>query len=229
MTNLWETFLNFREVIWAETLTTLYMTFTTVGLAYLLGLPLGVLIVCLNKGGLFPNKPIHAILGFVVNTVRSIPFLILMVALMTFTRFVVGTGIGSTAALVPLIIAAAPFIARMVEAAINEVDVGVIDAAKSMGATNLQIICKVMLPESIPSLIRGFSITAIMIMNFSAMTGAIAARGLGDMAIRYGHMRSDTDVIIVIVVVIVIIVTLIQLLFNFLATKIDKRIIQRRI
>ncbi|MCL2235639.1 MAG: ABC transporter permease [Defluviitaleaceae bacterium] len=229
MANLWETFLNFREVIWTETLTTLYMTFTTVGLAYLLGLPLGVLIVCLNKGGLFPNKPIHAVLGFVVNTVRSIPFLILMVALMTFTRFVVGTGIGSTAALVPLIIAAAPFIARMVEAAINEVDVGVIDAAKSMGATNLQIICKVMLPESIPSLIRGFSITAIMIMNFSAMTGAIAAGGLGDMAIRYGHMRSDTDVIIVIVVVIVIIVTLIQLLFNFLAAKIDKRIIQRRI
>jgi len=225
MTNLWETFVNFRHIIWGDTLTTLYMTFTTVGLAYVIGLPLGVLLVCLGKGGLFPHKPIHAILAFVVNTIRSIPFLILMVALMGFARFVVGIGIGPTAALVPLVIAAAPFIARMVETAINEVDAGVIDAARSMGATNMQIICKVMVPESVPSLIRGFSITTIMILNFSAMTGAIAAGGLGDMAIRYGHMRGNTDVIIVIVIAIVIIVTIVQFLFNTLAKKIDKRII----
>jgi len=222
--SIWETFVNYREAIWADTLTTLYMTFTTVGMAYIIGLPLGILLVCLGKDGLFPCKPVHAILSFVINTVRSIPFLILMVSLMGFARLVVGRGIGPTAALVPLIIAAAPFIARMVETAINEVDSGVIDAAKSMGATNLQIIAKVMVPESIPALIRGFSITTIMIMNFSAMTGAIAAGGLGDMAIRYGHMRRNMDIIIVIVIVIVIIVSLIQLLFNFLAKKIDKRI-----
>ncbi|MCL2855759.1 MAG: ABC transporter permease [Defluviitaleaceae bacterium] len=224
MAYLWEVFMDFRGVIWEGTLTTLYMTFATVGLAYAIGLPLGVLLVCLGKGGLFPNKTVHGVLSFVVNTGRSIPFLILMVALMGFARFIVGTGIGATAALVPLVIAAAPFISRMVETALNEVDAGIVDAAKSMGATNFQIIRKVMLPESVPSLIRGFSITTIMIMNFSAMTGAIAAGGLGDMAIRYGHMSRNTHVIIIIVIVIVIIVTLIQLLFNFLAAKIDKRL-----
>jgi len=223
MRHHWEVFLEFRPLLWHYTLETLQLTFVSVTIAYAIGLPLGVLLVCLNKGGLFPNRTIHAILSFVVNTLRSLPFVILLVALIPFARQIVGTGIGTPAAIVALVVASFPFISRMVETAINEVGEGVVDAARSMGATNLQIVTKVMIPESIPSLIRGFSITTITIMSFSTMTGAIASGGLGNLAIRYGHMSNRTDVMLIIIIIIVIIVTIIQFLLNLLAAKIDKR------
>ena len=225
MINLWNVFLDSREVLWGGVLETLYMTFTSVILAYMIGLPLGVLIVITYPNGLWPNKIINTILGGVVNAVRSIPFLILIILLIPLSRLIIGTAIGSTAAIVPLVIAAAPFIARLVETALNELDPGMIDAAKSMGATNYQIISKVMIPESIPSLIRGFSITTIMLISFSAMAGAVGAGGLGRIAIRYGYQRFQTDIMVITIIVIIIIVALVQFLFNTLATKIDKRVV----
>jgi D-methionine transport system permease protein len=220
---IWDTFLEFRGILREGVLETLYMTFVAVSLAYAIGLPLGVLLKGFDNGGLFANKTAYGVLGFIVNTFRSIPFIILLIFVIPFTRLVVGTAIGATAAIVPLVIASAPFISRMVETALNEVDSGVIDAARSMGATNFQIIWKVMLPESVPTLIRGFSITTIMIMSFSAMAGAVAAGGLGNIAIRYGHMRFRADVMLITIIIIVILVTIIQFLFNLLAAKIDKR------
>ena len=224
MQNLFNVFLDFREVLWNGLLETLYMTFASVTLAYVLGLPMGVLLVVMQPGGLMPNKIIHTTLSGIVNAVRSVPFIILIVLLMPFTRFIVGTAIGNTAAVVALVVAAAPFIARMVETSLNEMDAGVIDAARSMGATNFQIIYKVMLPESVPSLVRGFSITTIMLMSFSAMAGAVGAGGLGRIAIRYGYQRFQTDVMFLAVIIIVIVVALLQFFFNTLAAKIDKRI-----
>ncbi|MCL2575092.1 MAG: ABC transporter permease [Defluviitaleaceae bacterium] len=225
LTVYWAVFLEFRPVLWQALLETLYMTFATVTIAYMIGLPLGILLVCLDKGGLFPNRPIHGVLAFVINTFRSIPYIILLVFLFPLTRAIVGTSVGTTAAIVSLVIASAPFIARMVETAIREIDTGVIDAAKSMGATNFQIISKVMLPESIPSLVRGFSIVTIMVISFSAMAGAVAAGGLGSLAMRYGHMRFRTDVMLITIIIIIIIVTIIQFVFNRIAAKIDKRIV----
>ena len=224
MENLFQVFLDFRYVLLEGLLETLFMTFVSVTLAYVIGLPLGVLLVTTHANGLFPNKVVNTALSGVVNAVRSIPFLIMIILLIPFTRLVVGTAIGNAAAIVPLVIAAAPFIARMVETSLNELDAGVIDAAKSMGATNFQIIRKVMLPESIPSLIRGFSITTIMLISFSAMAGAVGAGGLGRIAIRYGYMRFQTDVMLVTIVIIVAVVAILQFGFNTLAAKIDRRL-----
>lgn len=225
MQNLINTFLDFRLTLWEGVLETLYMTFASVSLAYAIGLPMGALLVVTHATGLWPNKIIHTILSGLVNSVRSVPFIILIILLMPFTRLIVGSAIGSTAAIVALVIAAAPFIARMVETSLNELDAGVIDAAKSMGATNCQIIRKVMLPESIPSLVRGFSITTIMLMSFSAMAGAVGAGGLGHIAIRYGYQRFNTEVMFLAVIIIVVIVALLQFAFNTLAAKIDKRLV----
>jgi len=225
MQNLINTFMDFRFTLWEGVLESLYMTFASVTLAYAIGLPMGVLLVVTHATGLWPNKVIHTALSGVVNSVRSVPFIILIVLLMPFTRLIVGTAIGSTAAIVALVVAAAPFIARMVETSLNELDAGVIDAAKSMGATNFQIIRKVMLPESIPSLIRGFSITTIMILSFSAMAGAVGAGGLGRIAIRYGYQRFQTDVMFITIIIIIAIVAILQFCFNKLAAKIDKRLV----
>ena len=220
----WNVFLDFRHIIWSGVLDTLYMTGITVLLAYAIGMPLGVLLVCLGRGGLLQNRPLHAILGFIINTTRSIPFLILLIALIPFSRLIVGTAIGNNAVIVALVIAAAPFIARMVETAINEVEAGLIDAARSMGATNFQIITKVMLPETVPTLIRGASIVTITIISFSAMGGMMGSGGLGALAIRHGLNAWRGDVMFIIIVVIVIIVTIIQFICNFLASKIDRRL-----
>jgi len=225
MVNLWNVFLEFRFVLWEGVLDTLYMSFTAVVMAYAIGLPMGVLLVITRQGSLIPNKVVNTVLGGIINSVRSVPYIIMMVLLIPLARMIVGTAIGSTAAIVPLVIASAPFIARMVESTLNELDAGVIDAAKSMGATNMQIIRKVMLPESIPSLVRGFSITAIMLIGFSAMAGTVGAGGLGRIAIRYGFQGFRTDVMIVTIILIVAIVTIIQFLFNTLAAKIDKRLV----
>lgn len=224
MVHLMEVFWDFRFTLWAGIQDTLYMTFASVTMAYALGLPLGVLMVVTGPESIMPNKVIHSVFGIIVNMVRSIPFLILIVVLIPFTRMVVGSIIGPTAALVPLVIASTPFVARMVETTLNELDNGVIDAAKSMGATNFQIISKVMIPESIPSLIRGSAITTITLISFSAMAGAVGSGGLGHIAIRYGHQRFRTDVMIITIILIVFIVNVIQFAFNTLAAKIDKKI-----
>lgn len=163
------------------------------------------------------------VLGWIVNIGRSIPFIILMVALIPFTKFVVGKSIGSTAAIVPLVIAAAPFIARLVETSLQELDAGVIEAAKAMGASNWQIVYKVMLPESVPSLVRGMTIALITLIGYSAMAGTVGGGGLGDLAIRYGYNRYQDDVMILTIILLVILVQLIQVVFNVIAKKIDKK------
>lgn len=211
------------DILLKGTFETLYMTFASTLFAYALGLPLGVIMVITAKNGIFPNGGINKTLGTIINTGRSIPFVILMLLLIPFTRIIVGKAIGPNAALVSLTIAAAPFVARMVEQSLADIDHGVIEAAKTMGATGAQIICKVMLPESVPSLIRGLSITTITLLSYSAMAGACGAGGLGDIAIRYGYHRYQLDVMIATVILIIIIVEIIQLLFDLLTKKIDKR------
>lgn len=213
----------YKDLLIRGTLETLYMTFASTVFAYIIGLPLGVIMVVTDKKGIAPNKAVNQVLGTIVNIGRSLPFIILMVALIPFTRAVVGTAIGSTAAIVPLTIAAAPFVARMVESSLAELDPGVVEAAKTMGATNMQIARKVLLPESVPSLIRGFSITTITLIGYSAMAGAFGSGGLGDIAIRYGFHRFEPKVMLITVILIIVIVQLIQMGFNFAANKIDKR------
>ena len=218
-----EFFLEYKDMLLEGTYETLLMTFASTIFAYLIGLPLGVIMVATDARGISPNKTVNTVLGTIINIGRSIPFVILIVAVIPVTRFIVGKAIGPVAAIVPLTIAAAPFVARMVETALQEVDPGVVEAAKTMGATNDQIALKVLLPEAVPSLIRGFSITTITLIGYSAMAGAFGAGGLGDIAIRYGHHRYQADVMWVTVVLIVVIVQAIQMCFEFAAKKIDKR------
>jgi len=223
MQELINTFMEYREILKQGVFETLYMTFVSVLLAYVLGLQLGILLVITSANGLLPNRVFNLVLGMIVNIGRSIPFIIVIVVLIPFTRMIVGTAIGSTAAIVPLVIAAAPFVARMVESSLDELDQGVIDAARSMGANTFQIITKVMLPESVPSLIRGLSITTITMISYSAMAGAVGAGGLGHIAIRYGFQRYETEVMFITIVLLVLIVAIIQFLFNILAAAIDKK------
>lgn len=204
-------------------LETLYMTLFSTLLAYLIGLPLGIALVITDKESLLPNKWINQILNIVVNITRSVPFLILLVFIQPFTRFIVGTSIGSTATVVPLVVAAAPFIGRMVESSIKELDKGIIEAALSMGASPMQIIWKVMLPETKPSLWVGASITATTVLGYSAMAGFTSGGGLGDIAIRYGFYRYQTEVMFATVVILVLIVQLLQAVGMHIATKQDKR------
>lgn len=218
-----EMILEYKEMIFQGIGDTLYMTLMSTILAHVIGIPLGVILVVTAAKGISPNKTINSVLGAIVNVGRSIPFTILMVALIPFTRFIVGSAIGATAAIVPLTIAAAPFVARMVESSISEVDPGVVEAANTMGATNWQIAYSVLIPEAVPSLIRGFSITTITLIGYSAMAGAFGAGGLGDIAIRYGYYRYDKDIMIFTIALIVIIVQIIQMIFNIVANKIDKR------
>lgn len=202
---------------------TLYMTVFSSLLAYIIGLPLGVALVVTEKGNLLPSKWLNRLLNIIVNVTRSIPFLILLIFIQPFTRWVVGTTIGSTATVVPLVVAAAPFIGRMVESSIKELDQGIIEAALSMGATPFQVIWKVMLPETKPSLWIGASITATTILGYSAMAGFTSGGGLGDIAIRYGFYRYQTEVMLVTVILLVIIVQYIQAVGMKVATKQDKR------
>jgi len=189
---------------------TLYMTMASTLVAYLIGLAIGIVLVTSAKDGIRPCLWIYKVLDVIVNVTRSIPFLILLIAVIPFTRFVVGTSIGSTATVVPLVLAAAPFIARLVESSIKEVDGGVIEAAQSMGASSLQIIWKVMLPEARPSLIVGSAIATTTILSYSAMAGIVGGGGLGDIAIRYGLYRYQNDIMFVTVVLLVVIVQILQ-------------------
>ncbi len=218
-----ETILGLKDVLIEGTIDTLYMVTVSTLFAYLIGLPLGVLLFTTARGGIHENASVNRVLGWVVNIGRSIPFIILIVALIPFTRLVVGKAIGATAAIVPLVIGSAPFVARLVEQSLEEVDTGVIEAAKCMGADRLHIIVHVLLGESVPSLIRGFSITAITLIGYSAMAGAVGAGGLGDIAIRYGYHRYQPDVMLFTLVLMIIIVCIIQFIFGFAANRIDKK------
>ena len=202
---------------------TLYMTLLSTLLSYAIGLPVGIVLYITAKNGMIPHPKLNAVLGAIVNILRSIPFIILILFLVPFTRAIVGTVIGPSSAVVALVVAASPFVARLVESSMAEINTGVIEAAKTMGATNWQIIYKVLVPESIPSLIRGSSIATITIIGYSAMAGAVGAGGLGDIAIRYGYHRYDGSMMFVTIILLIIIVQGIQAIFNVIAKKIDKR------
>ena len=213
---------NYGEILLVATGETLYMVLLSTLFAYLLGLPLGVLVYLTDRDSLLPNRPINAVLGWIINIGRSIPFIILIVALIPFTRLIAGKAIGSTAAVIPLVIGATPFVARMVESSIRELDPGVIECSKAMGANTLQIVWKVILPEILPSLVRGGAIATITIVGYTAMAGTVGGGGLGDVAIRYGYHRYEYDVMLATIVILVLIVQLIQILFHLAAKKIDK-------
>ncbi|MDD5966296.1 MAG: ABC transporter permease [Blautia sp.] len=202
---------------------TVYMTLLSTLMGYIIGLPMGVLLAVSDKDGLKPNWVLYRILDVIANIVRSIPFLILLILLIPFTRLVVGKSYGSTATVVPLVIAAGPFIARMVESSLKEVDEGVIEAARSMGAGNFRIIMKVLLVEARTSLINGATIAVGTILGYSAMAGTIGGGGLGDIAIRYGYHRYQADIMIVTVVLLIILVQIFQMVGTTLANRLDKR------
>ncbi len=202
---------------------TLYMTLAATIFGYVLGLPMGILMTTTAKDGIRPNAGVYKVLDVIVNIGRSIPFLILLILLMPLTKAIVGKSYGSTATIVPLVISAAPFIARMVESSLNEVDAGVIEAAKSMGASTMQIITKVMLVEARTSLVVGVTITLGTVLGYSAMAGTIGGGGLGDIAIRYGYYRYQADIMIVTVVLLVVLVQLFQTIGMKLSVRLDKR------
>lgn len=210
-------------MLWPALLETLYMVAGSALIGNAIGIPLGVLVVVTAPDHILPNRFIHRITGVVVNIGRSIPFIILMVSIIPFTRWIVGTSIGTAAAIVPLSVAAIPYIARLVETALNEVDPGVIQAAQSMGATPWQLVVKVLLPESLPALVLGVTITSVSLVSYSAMAGAIGAGGLGDLAIRYGYQRFRGDVMLQTVIVLVVLVQVIQNVGNYIARKVDHR------
>ncbi|TCD54215.1 ABC transporter permease [Alloscardovia theropitheci] len=216
-----EFFAEYGELLFDGTIDTLIMTTVSTILAYVIGLPFGVLLVISAKNGIHPNPVIHTILGGIVNIVRSVPFIILLVALIPLTRFIVGTSLGIPGAIVPLVITAAPFVARVVEQSLSEVDGSLIEAAQSFGSSTIDIIFKVLLVESLPSLVRGVSLTFITLFGFSAMAGTVAAGGLGDIAIRYGYQRYQYDVMIAAVILCIIIVQIAQVLGDIIAKAID--------
>ena len=203
---------------------TIYMVFLSSALSYVIGIPLGIALVVTDREGISPVPLFNKVLGLIINLLRSVPFIILLIMVLPITKFIVGKTIGSNATVVPLIIAAAPYIGRMVEASLKEVDAGVIEAAKSMGASTWQIIVKVLLPEAKPSLLVGAAISVTTILGYSAMAGFTGGGGLGDIAIRYGYHRYQTDMMMVTVVLLVIIVQLIQEVAMRMSRKSDKRI-----
>ena len=202
---------------------TLYMTLVSTLFGYIIGLPLGIVLTLTDKEGIKPNAAVYKVLDFIVNLTRSIPFLILLILVMPLTRIIVGQSYGSTATIVPLTIAAAPFIGRMVESSLKEVDKGVIEAAQSMGAGTLTVVWKVLLAEARTSLLVGVTIAVGTILGYSAMAGVVGGGGLGDIAIRYGYYRYETGIMIVTIVILVILVQILQGLGMMLSKKLDRR------
>ena len=202
---------------------TLYMTLASTLFGYIIGLPMGIVLTVTDKDGTRPNAAVYKVLDVISNLLRSIPFIILLIVLIPFTRFVVGRSYGSTATIVPLTIAAAPYIARMVESSLKEVDAGVIEAARSMGASDFQIVTKVMLVEARTSLIVGATISLGTILGYSAMAGTVGGGGLGDIAIRYGYTRWQTDIMVVTVVLLVILFQIFQTIGMKIANRLDRR------
>lgn len=202
---------------------TLYMLSISAVLAAIIGIPLGILLVVTEKNNILSCSMLNKPLSFLINMVRSIPFIILMVAIIPLTRLIAGTSIGTTAAIVPLTLAAIPYTARMVETSIREIPFGLIEAAESMGATPIQIICKVLIPEALPSVIQNITVVIVTLIGSSAMAGTIGGGGLGDLAIRYGYQRFQADVMIATILVLIVIVQLIQWAGNFLSKKVNKK------
>jgi len=202
---------------------TVYMTLVSTLVGYIVGLPMGVVLAVTDKDGIKPNRVIYRILDVISNVIRSIPFLILLILLIPFTRFVVGKSYGSTATIIPLVITAAPYIARLVESAIKEVDKGVIEAARSMGATNIDIIFKVLLVEARTAIVTGATIALGTILGYSAMAGTVGGGGLGDIAVRYGYYRWQTGIMIVTVILIIILFQLFQTIGMKISKSIDHR------
>ena len=205
------------------TLDTLQMTVISTIMAMIIGIPLGVVLVVTSKGHILENAALNKILGAIVNATRSIPFIILMVAIIPFTRMVVGTSIGTTAACVPLTLAAIPFLARLVETSIKDIQFGVIEAAQSMGASPFQIIRKVLLPEALPTIIDNVTVLIVNLIGYSAMAGAIGGGGLGDIAIRYGYQRFQGDIMLATIIILIIMVQVIQMIGDGLSKAMNKK------
>lgn len=216
-------FAQYGNLFLQGTVDTLIMTCVATILAYVIGIPLGILLVVTSPNGLRPNRIVSTVVGWIVNIGRSVPFIILLVALIPFTRFIVGTSLGVPGAVVPLVVTAAPFAARMVEQSLEETDSGLVEAAQSFGASTWQIVWKVYLKETLPSLVRGAAITFVTLFGYSAMAGTVGAGGLGDIAIRYGYQRFQTDVMIFAVLLCVVLVIVFQAIGDVTARKIDKR------
>ena len=211
------------QLIAWSTLDTLTMVALSGAFGTLFGLPLGIFLATSRAGELFPAPAVNRILGLVVNATRSTPFIILVVAIVPLTRLIVGTSIGTRAAVVPLAIAATPFIARVVEAAIREVDQGLVEAARAFGASPLQIVQKVLLPEALPSVTLALTLTVVSLLGYSAMVGAVGGGGLGDLGIRYGYQRFMPDVMAIVVIVLTVLVQGVQTIGELLASRFDKR------
>ena len=211
-------------MLWDSFVETVIMVGLSGFIGSVFGIPLGILLHVTDNGGVHPMPIFNKVLGWIINAVRSTPFIILLVAIIPLTRVIAGTSIGTAAAVVPLTIAVAPFIARLVETSLREVDKGLIEAAQAMGATNLQIVMKVLLPESLPSLLNGALVSATTILGYSAMAGFIGGGGLGDIAIRYGYNRYEMDTMFITVVLLVILVQIIQSVGSRIAKRSDKRI-----
>ena len=205
------------------TLDTLQMTVISTIMAMIIGIPLGVVLVVTSKGHILENAVLNKILGAIVNATRSIPFIILMVAIIPFTRMVVSTSIGTTAACVPLTLAAIPFLARLVETSIKDIQFGVIEAAQSMGASPFQIIRKVLLPEALPTIIDNVTVLIVNLIGYSAMAGAIGGGGLGDIAIRYGYQRFQGDIMLATIIILIIMVQVIQMIGDGLSKAMNKK------
>ncbi|EAH6292313.1 ABC transporter permease [Campylobacter lari] len=213
---------NFENILYPALLETLYMSFTATFLAFLIALIPAIVLTVTDKGGLWENKSIYSVLDFIINILRSFPFLVLIVVLSPFTKYLIGISIGTTATIVPLTIGIAPYLAKMIESAFKEIDPAIIEAARSYGASKTQIIFKVMFSEALPSIINGITLILIIVIGFSAMAGTVGGGGLGDVAIRYGYERFRTDIMIQTVVVLIVLVQIIQFIGNILY-KITKR------
>ena len=217
-------FAQYGELLAQGTWDTIVMSLISTFFAYVIGVPLGVAVVLTDpEKGLLPHRVINAVLGWIINIGRSIPFIILLVAIIPFTRLIVGTSLGVPGAIVPLVVSAAPFVGRMVEQSLAEVDAGLIEAAQSFGASVWQIVVKVYLWESLPSLVRGFSIVLITLIGYSAMAGTVGAGGLGDIAIRYGYQRYMADMMIATIIILIVVVQIIQSSCDVAARKLDKK------
>ena len=220
-------FANFTEAMLELFVTSLWETIVMVGISgvvgALLGIPLGVFLRLTDHGGVLENGPVNKLVGWVVNAVRSTPFIILLVAIIPLTRFVTGSSIGTAAAVVPLTIAAAPFVARLVESALREVDHGLVEAAQAMGATTSQIVWKVLLPEALPGIVAGLTITFVSLTGYSAMAGAIGGGGLGGLGIRYGYQRFLPEIMLAVVLVLVFFVQAVQSLGDWAVRKLSHR------
>ncbi|WP_138470210.1 methionine ABC transporter permease [Poseidonocella sp. HB161398] len=214
---------NLINMLMEATWQTLYMVAVSTVIGAVFGLPIGTFLACSQKGELLSAPAVNKVLGIIVNATRSVPFIILVVAIIPFTRMVAGTSIGTTAAIVPLSIAAIPFIARLIENAIREVDSGLIEAARAMGATPLQIIRKVLIPEALPGITLGLTLAVVSLIGYSAMVGAVGGEGLGDLGIRYGYQRFMPDVMAMVVVILIVLVQLVQTAGEWIARRVDKR------